>query len=88
LSWDQFKAIFRTKVFPLLEEYFFEDWEKIRLVLGDNQKKDKALVFVQIDTVENYGLQLFGSGVELDQFGVRPRYKINEDAWECLNFCV
>ncbi|MEP2774439.1 MAG: AAA family ATPase [Luteolibacter sp.] len=30
--------IFSGSILPLLEEYFFEDWEKIRLVLGDNRK--------------------------------------------------
>ena len=28
--------IFRNKILPLLEEYFFEDWEKIEKVLGQS----------------------------------------------------
>lgn len=43
---DQLKSAFKNKILPLLEEYFFEDWEKIQLVLGNApfyQKKETKL---------------------------------------------
>jgi 5-methylcytosine-specific restriction enzyme B len=38
--------IFQRQILPLLEEYFFEDWSKIRQVLGDHQKTDESTCFV------------------------------------------
>ena len=38
--------IFRNNIIPLLQEYFFDDYEKIRLILGDNQKKDVNTQFI------------------------------------------
>lgn len=34
-------TIFEKSIIPLLQEYFYEDYEKIQLVLGDNAKEDQ-----------------------------------------------
>lgn len=68
--------IFRNKIIPLLEEYFFEDWQKIRLVLADNQKKDREFQFVVEDNPSS-SAGLFGD----DQSDIRAvRYERNDDA--------
>ena len=43
---ENLAGIFKNKIIPLLQEYFFEDWEKIRMVLKDydDQKKFKFIV--------------------------------------------
>lgn len=38
----ELKNVFKNKVLPLLQEYFFEDWNRIRLVLGDNRNDNSA----------------------------------------------
>lgn len=69
--------IFQHKIIPLLEEYFFEDWQKIRLVLADNQKQDSVLQFIQQNEVNT--LNLFG---EADIVTTEYRYTINKQAFD------
>ncbi|MDE1348538.1 AAA family ATPase [Vibrio aestuarianus] len=38
--------IFELQLLPLLEEYFFEDWERVGQVLGDHLKSDANLYFI------------------------------------------
>ncbi len=73
-------TIFRTRIIPLLEEYFFEDWQKIRLVLGDNQKADGGLQFVHELKVDRSSKALFGSNHDLDEYSLRPQYRLNKAA--------
>ena len=77
---NELASIFKKKILPLLQEYFFEDWEKIRLILGDNQKDDKRLQFVTHQEVNTQ--QLFGALYAADQYAdERKVYVINADAF-------
>ena len=40
-SIETLASIFENAIIPLLQEYFYEDYSKIQLVLGDNAKEDK-----------------------------------------------
>lgn len=56
---EQLSEIFENAIVPLLQEYFCEDYEKIRLVLGDNNKENIEEQFIIV--AENDYKELFGS---------------------------
>jgi len=66
-AFTELQLVFKNKVLPLLEEYFYEDWSKISLVLGDNQKKSEDLQFVRKMEIEYDNL--FGSSFQSDSYG-------------------
>ena len=76
------EQVFRNRIVPLLEEYFFEDWQKIRLVLGDNQKKNEQMHFIRESQDHEQDLNsLFGSDHGLDAYGTKRRYSVQEPAF-------
>ncbi|MDP2501056.1 hypothetical protein BCT47_12105 [Vibrio splendidus] len=70
-AFKELQLAFKNKIIPLLEEYFFEDWSKIRLVLADNQKtNNESQQFVLEQKQKSDDLKsLFGKGHNLDQYG-------------------
>ena len=74
---DALASTFRNRVLPLLEEYFFEDWHKIRLVLGDNQKNDNSAQFITESNAHGQALNdLFGDDHGLDSYTTQRRYQL------------
>lgn len=43
---ETLKDIFEKSVIPLLQEYFYEDYQKIQFVLGDNEKSNDLFKFI------------------------------------------
>jgi len=71
------KHIFLTRIRPLLEEYFFENWKNIRRVLGDDSNKPKDLQFLH-EITNSDDRDLFDDGFENERF----RYRWNDDAFK------
>lgn len=73
--------IFRNRIVPLLEEYFFEDWHKIRLVLGDNQKPEAEQFITERGDHEQDLNDLFGNNHGLNGYAVKRRYQLQPSAF-------
>lgn len=80
---EHLEQIFQQRIIPLLQEYFFDDWEKIRLVLGDNQKAKEGHQFIKCEeNTAGEAKRLFGDKHPLGDYGIKPRYVINENAFK------
>lgn len=73
--------VFRHRLLPLLEEYFFEDWQKIRLVLADNQKPEGARFVVVMADQDGDLAGLFGPEHGLDSYATKRRYALSDEAF-------
>ena len=78
---EMLSDIFKNKIIPLLQEYFFEDWERIQWVLND-QNKSQQYQFVHLlseikkDDIERLFKKVDGLAL------TDRRYQINKDAFE------
>jgi 5-methylcytosine-specific restriction protein B len=79
LNIDKLAHIFKNKIIPLLQEYFYEDYEKIQWVLGDNDKTDESIKFIKKIKNER---TIFKGNTDIDM-NIIPefRYEINDKAF-------
>ncbi|MDR8016374.1 McrB family protein [Ectopseudomonas guguanensis] len=82
-SLARLELIFRNQILPLLQEYFFEDWQRIGWVLNDqNASANGTAPFIRRPQSELNLADLFGSGVAeklTDQ-----RWELNHQAFSSL----
>jgi 5-methylcytosine-specific restriction enzyme B len=78
-SLEDLALIFRQQIFPLLEEYFFEDWERISLVLNDKRKVDELKFIQEVKTDLSV---LFDIDTANNLQESNRRWRINEKAFE------
>lgn len=87
LQWDpsveKLGSIFEKSILPLLQEYFYEDYEKIQLILGDNAKSSDDLKFVRDEKV--VANHIFKGNVEDLMEFPEKRYVINKKAFGNIN---
>ena len=72
------KFIFRQQILPLLQEYFFEDWERIAWVLNC-QNSNVHQAFIENTSADLSSL--FGADIANSLQNVVGRWRINEDAF-------
>lgn len=78
---DDLAFIFRQQILPLLQEYFFEDWERISWVLNDQQKKDtknRFLIRPKTDLIKLFGAEEAGKLLD-------GRWQINNEAFDRID---
>jgi 5-methylcytosine-specific restriction protein B len=75
-SLAELEDVFKNGIIPLLQEYFYDDWEKIRLVLGDNQVEEEYQFIRKKDTSFS---NLFGNR-EVDDVDEKILYELNEES--------
>jgi 5-methylcytosine-specific restriction protein B len=81
---EKLAQIFEDNIIPLLQEYFYDDYAKIRLVLGDN-KKEKEKQFIKQDEISK---ALFGNTeLDLDDsvlYEINPSAFLQADAYRSI----
>ena len=72
-------SIFEKSIIPLLQEYFYEDYQKIQLVLGDNGKTDPSTKFILDEEVK---VKNIFKGDATDVIDLpEKKYTINKEAF-------
>ncbi|WP_368221143.1 AAA family ATPase [Aeromonas sp. R3-1] len=79
----QLGYIFQHQILPLLQEYFFEDWQRIAWVLNDHRKSKAEAMFLEAPKLE---LKTLLGDIAVG--GQRQRWSINEKAFRRIEAYV
>jgi len=75
---SELASVFKNRIIPLLQEYFYTDWEKIRLVLGDNKKwKEESQMLVIASRTYNSEAEKKLFGYDLEDYEDITVYDLN-----------
>ncbi len=75
-SVELLSSIFRQQIMPLLQEYFFDDWERIQMVLNDQRKAPEYRFLHKFDA--DISVLFGGEASVADRSG---RWTINDEAY-------
>ena len=76
---EKLENIFKKSVIPLLQEYFYEDYQKIQLILGDNEKLDPSIKFILDEKIK---VKSVFKGDATDVIDLpEKKYTINKEAF-------
>lgn len=78
------QQVMQQKIVPLLQEYCFDDWQKIRLILNDHRKPED-LQFIQQHDAAQQAILLLGAAFAEHATHLTPHlqtvYRLNESAF-------
>lgn len=76
LTFDKLVNIMKNKIIPLLQEYFYGDWEKIELILGGAGSSDNNNYFISREEIKPS--KLFKKNISSEYLS-QYKYKIVEE---------
>lgn len=77
LTLEWLEDVFKRKILPLLQEYFFEDWQRIQWVLNDQRKMPEHQFLIRPSQDLS---QLFGDSVTVAQNN--EQWELNDSAFQ------
>ncbi|MYF54031.1 MAG: AAA domain-containing protein [Gammaproteobacteria bacterium] len=76
ISGTELPLVFKDKIVPLLTEYFFEDWSRVRVVLGDDKKTKTESQFIEELKVDKKVVQ------DKEALRIETVYRLNKKAFD------
>ena len=74
---DDLKEVFRNSIMPLLQEYFYDDFEKIKFVLNIKDNKENNFIIKKEKIKSEYIPEKFPKSIQN-----KTVYEINEEAFD------